>query len=65
MTLLGRGGGRPQDSSVEMTVRARAVDGSEHQFRFKPEGDGRTRLQQVALTGARLEMQCPLPNPGF
>ncbi len=65
MRLLERIAGRPEDSSVEAAVRARAGDGTEQIYRFKPEGRGRVSLQHMTLTDLGAGPRCREPGAGF
>jgi predicted metalloprotease with PDZ domain len=47
MKLLARSFDHPDDSTAELMIRARLADGSEREFRFKPEGQGTIRVQHV------------------
>lgn len=50
MTILERERGRIDDSSVELRLHVRGPEGGVHDIRFRPEGKGRVRLQQLVLT---------------
>ncbi len=50
MLVLTRSFEHPNDATADFMIRARSADGTEHDFRFKPEGKDRLTVQRMELT---------------